>query len=72
MLLFYFPSFRFTHSLSFRLFFFTNMEDALWAQLQNTGLEEHDDKDRIEQETDEEEEDEQTNEEEVKHAPFLL
>ncbi|KAI8088604.1 thioredoxin-like protein [Thamnidium elegans] len=40
------------------------MEDALWAQLQNTGLEEHDDKDRIEQETDEEETDEQTNEEE--------
>lgn len=48
------------------------MEDALWAQLQNTGLEEHDDKDRIEQETDEEEEeeDEQTKEEEVKHPPF--
>lgn len=30
------------------------MEDALWAQLQNTGLEEHDDKDRIEAESDEE------------------
>lgn len=32
------------------------MEDALWAQLQNTGLEEHDDKDRIEAESDDEEE----------------
>lgn len=32
------------------------MEDALWAQLQNTGLEEHDDKDRIEAESDEEQE----------------
>lgn len=31
------------------------MEDALWAQLQNTGLEEHDDKDRIEADSDEEE-----------------
>jgi hypothetical protein len=30
------------------------MEDALWAQLQNTSLEEHDDRDRIEAETDSE------------------
>lgn len=34
------------------------MEDALLAQLQNTSLEEHDDKDRIEAETDSEVEDE--------------
>lgn len=35
------------------------MEDALWAQLQNTSLEENDDKDRIEPETDEEIEEEE-------------
>lgn len=30
------------------------MEDALWTQLQNTSLEEHDDRNRIEPETDSE------------------
>jgi hypothetical protein len=35
------------------------MEDALWAQLQNTSLEEYDDKDRIEPESDVEDEDDQ-------------
>lgn len=35
------------------------MEDALLAQLQNTSLEEHDDKDRIEAETDSEVEEEE-------------
>ncbi|KAI9364534.1 thioredoxin-like protein [Pilaira anomala] len=45
------------------------MEDALWAQLQNTSLEEHDDKDRIEAETDEEEEEEVVGKEEELSAP---
>jgi hypothetical protein len=35
------------------------MEDALWAQLQNTSLEEYDDKDRIEPESDLDEEKDQ-------------
>lgn len=33
------------------------MEDALWAQLQNTSLEENDDKNRIEPESESDEED---------------
>lgn len=48
------------------------MEDALLAQLQNTSLEEHDDKDRIEAETDSEVEEVEEEERHVEHSVSLL
>lgn len=47
------------------------MEDALLAQLQNTSLEEHDDKDRIEAETDSEVEEVEEEERHVEHSKLF-